>query len=354
MNEAFMLSAVLHCRIKGRKFEVPESIRTTKNVRSQDDGTESDSLAFNKESKRARFQVDGAGFDNTALSKSSKRFRKEEGGARFEFHCHSCHSKGTKVAVEGMPSPREIISHAKRIGLAGIAISDHDTNRAWAEAKAQARKEGIIFIPAMEILSSAGHIIGLGLNEPVRKGMDALDTMDAIRGQGAVCVAAHPFDVQSWGIRKFMDHADAVEVFNALSIERLGNMAAERRARKKGKVMVAGSDAHSLGMIGTACNVMDAASVDEVLFALRRGKVGFEKNYTKLSTLVGWIRERLVVSYPQICSYINSNYRGPKRWLASRMLDNYVFSGQEKWETLAYLGLGIASAYSAVKVLAYY
>ncbi|MBM3303730.1 MAG: PHP domain-containing protein [Candidatus Aenigmarchaeota archaeon] len=293
-------------------------------------------------------------FDSPALTKEIKQVRQEVHGGRFEFHCHSRYSRGTKVFVEGLPSPKEIIAYAKRMGLAGVAISDHDTNKAWAEAKAEARKQGVVFIPAMEILSSAGHIIGLGLTEPVRRGMDPLDTMDAIRGQGAVCVAVHPFDVQSWGIRKFMDHADAVEVFNALSLDRLGNMAAERRAKKKGKVMVAGSDAHSLDMIGTACNIIDAGSIDEVLVSLRQGKVSFERNYSSLPTLVEWVRERLFSSYPQVLSYINANYRGPKRWLARNMLNNYVFSGHEKWESLAPFGLGIATAYSAVKVIAYY
>jgi len=286
--------------------------------------------------------------------KSMIDIRKTTAGGRFEFHCHSHYSKGTKVVIEGLPSPKDIITHAKRIGLAGIAISDHDTDEAWEEAGAEAKKQGIIFIPAMEVCSSAGHIIGLGLNEHIRRDMDPLETMERVREQGAICVAVHPFDVQSWGIRKFMDHADAVEAFNALGIDRLGNMAAERRARKKGKVMVAGSDAHALNMIGTACNIIDAGSVDEVLVALRQGKVSFERNYTRLSTLVEWIRERLASSYPQVSSYINNNYHGPKKWLAKGMLDDYVIAGHRKWEGFAPLGLGIATAYSAVKVLAYY
>ena len=275
-------------------------------------------------------------------------------GGRFEFHCHSRYSMGTKVVIEGLPSPTDIVRHAKKAGLAGIAITDHDTNKAWSEAAAAASKEGIVFIPGMEVMSSAGHIIGLGLTETVKKGMSPLETMDAIRSQGAVCVAVHPFDVESLGIRKFMDYADAVEVFNSLGIDRFGNMAAEWRARKKGKVMVAGSDAHALSMIGTACNIIDAQSLDEVLFATRHGKVSFERNYNSLSTLVHWVRERLTTSYPQVSSYINSNYSGPKRWAASRMLKNYVFDGPEKWERLVYLGFGIAVGYSAVKVLVYY
>ena len=280
--------------------------------------------------------------------------RESSKGDRFEFHSHSHYSRGTKIVIEGLPSPSDMIIHAKKIGLGGIAIADHDTNKAWPEAKAEAKKQGIVFIPAMEICSTAGHIIGLGLSSPVRAGMTAMETFDAIREQGAVSVAPHPFDAQNWGVRKFMDNADAVEVFNALAIDKIGNMAAERRARRKGKVMAAGSDAHALEMIGTACNIIDAASVDEVLTALRRGNVSFERNYTTMDTLTRWVRERLTASYPQVLSYINTNYSGPKAWFAKRLLNDYVIKGNHGWERLAGLSLAITMAYSAVRVLAYY
>lgn len=244
--------------------------------------------------------------------------------------------------------------HAKRIGLDGIAITDHDTSKAWAEAGAEAKKQGIISIPAMEIFSTAGHIIGLGLNEHVKKGMTAEETIDAIREQGAVSVAPHPFDTQNRGIRKFMDRADAAEVFNALGIDRLGNMATERRARKKGLNMVAGSDAHSLEMIGTACNRIEAGSVDEVLVAIRHGKVRLERNYISMDALLAWVRERLTRSYPEVNAYIDSHYRGPKAWVARRMLRDYVVFNKRGMENLACLGLAAATAYSAVRLLAYY
>ncbi len=247
-----------------------------------------------------------------------------------------------------------MIIHAKRIGLGGIAITDHDTSKAWAEASAEAKKQGIIFIPAMEICSTAGHIIGLGLNEHIRSGMTAAETIDAIREQGAVSIAPHPFDTQNWGIRKFMDRTDAAEVFNALGIDRLGNMAAERRARKKGLNMVAGSDAHSLEMLGTACNRIEAGSVDEVLVAIRHGKASFEKNYIQLNIIIEWVRERMLRSYPGINSYINSHYRGPKAWVARRLLRDYVVFNKRGMEKLACLGLAAATAYSAVRLLAYY
>jgi hypothetical protein len=151
-----------------------------------------------------------------------------------------------------------------------------------------------------------------------------------------------------------MDRADAVEAFNALNIDRLSNMAAERRARKRGLSMVAGSDAHSLSAIGTACNFIDADSVDGVLAAIRRGRVSFRKKYIPMDMMKEWVRERLVQSYAQVLSYIDIHYSGPKRWLAKSLLNDYVVSGRRGWEKFSGLGLALVTGYSALRLAAYY
>src|SRR4030042_1821987 len=121
---------------------------------------------------------------------------------RFELHCHSIYSKGKKIPAEGMDSPADLVKAAKALSLDGIALTDHSTNRGWAEAKETCIKHGLVFIPAIEVSSLAGHIIGLGLNEHVKSGLSAEETLDSIREQGAVSVAAHPFDIRGGGLGK--------------------------------------------------------------------------------------------------------------------------------------------------------
>lgn len=79
-----------------------------------------------------------------------------------DLHVHSCFS-------DGLLTPTEIIHHAKRRGLAGIGIVDHDTIDGIAEAIEAARNEDICVVPGVEFSTHMDgidiHIIGYFLDE---------------------------------------------------------------------------------------------------------------------------------------------------------------------------------------------
>ena len=75
---------------------------------------------------------------------------------QFEIHCHTNHSKGSKIPTEVMMSPKEVVRLAKKRGIDGLAITDHKVTTAWDEARREAKKQGIIFIPGQEIETSDG------------------------------------------------------------------------------------------------------------------------------------------------------------------------------------------------------
>ncbi len=56
---------------------------------------------------------------------------------RADLHCHTTCSDGTMT-------PREILLHAKEIGLGGLSITDHDTIDAYLEAPAIAKELGLL------------------------------------------------------------------------------------------------------------------------------------------------------------------------------------------------------------------
>lgn len=62
---------------------------------------------------------------------------------RADLHCHSTCSDGSKT-------PKELIYHAKAIGLSGLSITDHDTIDAYAEALPYAKELGIELISGVE------------------------------------------------------------------------------------------------------------------------------------------------------------------------------------------------------------
>lgn len=74
-----------------------------------------------------------------------------------DLHTHTTHSDGSS-------SPEELIARASSKGARAIAITDHDTVDAFAEARAAADRFGVEFVPGIEISAdfSPGtmHILG--------------------------------------------------------------------------------------------------------------------------------------------------------------------------------------------------
>lgn len=96
-------------------------------------------------------------------------------GSLVDLHTHS-------TASDGTDSPAALVARARGLGLAAIALTDHDTLAGLAHAEQAAREQGIEVIRGCEIStrSEAGehHILGLWI--PARA--EALDSwLDAVR-----------------------------------------------------------------------------------------------------------------------------------------------------------------------------
>ena len=69
----------------------------------------------------------------------------------WDLHCHTAFSDGTET-------PRTLIRQAKALGLAGVAITDHDTTAGWAEAEAASREFGLLLLRGTEITAEDGRV----------------------------------------------------------------------------------------------------------------------------------------------------------------------------------------------------
>ncbi|WP_010256155.1 PHP domain-containing protein [Treponema primitia] len=84
-----------------------------------------------------------------------------------DLHTHSRASDGTLT-------PSELIKTAKGRNLSAIALTDHDTIDGLQEAREEAEKQQIRFIPGIEIeihyepvtISGEFHLLGLGISKP--------------------------------------------------------------------------------------------------------------------------------------------------------------------------------------------
>ncbi|CAN5888412.1 PHP domain-containing protein [soil metagenome] len=62
----------------------------------------------------------------------------------FDLHTHTVHSDGTT-------QPEDNVSLAKEIGLAGLALTDHDTVSGWTQMRDACARHGLTFIPGIEL-----------------------------------------------------------------------------------------------------------------------------------------------------------------------------------------------------------
>lgn len=89
----------------------------------------------------------------------------------FDLHTHSTVSDGTQP-------PAEVVASAKRAGLQGLALTDHDTTAGWAEAVRAAQEQEILLIPGMEITTLTEDRISVHLlsylHDPAHPGLSAV------------------------------------------------------------------------------------------------------------------------------------------------------------------------------------
>ncbi len=200
---------------------------------------------------------------------------------KFDLHIHSTCSKHKIWGIDGIHTPREIVEKAISMGLDGIALTDHNTIKGSLKAIEYVREKkfSILIIPSAEIRSAKGDILALGINENIRPYMSVQATIDSIKDQGGIAIAAHPFKYNS-DIGDLLKHSsnpikfDAIEVFNS-NIRKNANYRAEILAKELNLPGVAGSDAHHKMCIGMAMTGLeiDNLSVEDALKAITQNKI---------------------------------------------------------------------------------
>ena len=204
---------------------------------------------------------------------------------RIDLHCHS------RFSSDGVSEPEEMVQAAKERGLHGFAITDHNTSAcvdyflsAGLMREDGKPVDGFLILPGQEITTSAGHLLALGVRLPDLKGIAPDEAMNLVQSAGGLAVPPHPYDNFRAGIRESILRElplEAIEVFNAAVTFKRANQRSYDYARERKLAMTAGSDAHHVEAIGTACTVleMEDFSVKGALASIRRGPVGLEQRY---------------------------------------------------------------------------
>jgi predicted metal-dependent phosphoesterase TrpH len=184
---------------------------------------------------------------------------------KIDLHVHTTGSHDSFVEPEQLPAI------LKKKSLDGVAITNHDSPTEVSSSET-------IILPGIEVSTRQGHIIGLGISDPIEKGRTADETIALIHGVGGVAIVPHPFDPISPCVDplKLTSRPEAIETLNSDALFfRLNRRLAERAANQMSLPMVAGSDAHIPEAVGDAYTLIDcnSKSVDDILHAIRIGSV---------------------------------------------------------------------------------
>lgn len=188
-----------------------------------------------------------------------------------DLHVHS------RFSPDCLSSPDALLEAARRHGLNGIAVTDHNTVRGGLETRDRNRDPDFHVIVGSEVKTDAGDVIGLFLEKEVAS-QGVLEVIDEIHAQGGLALLPHPFrgriprDAVATAV-------DLIEVFNSRT-EPDGNRKAQELAARLGKPQVSCSDAHFVSDLG-GCSVAVEGAVVRTALLQGRGtlRIGYTQAY---------------------------------------------------------------------------
>ncbi|MDZ4814873.1 MAG: PHP domain-containing protein [Verrucomicrobiota bacterium] len=205
----------------------------------------------------------------------------------FDLHSHS------RFSADGVTEPEEMIERARKRGLHGFAVTDHNTcecvdyflNKGFMREDGQA-VDGFLIIPGQEVSTEEGHLLALGITLPDLRMTPASRVVEMIHKKKGLAIPPHPYDLFRAGIRESVLDIlpiDGLEVFNAATALRRHNEAAFQYALKRKLPMTASSDAHHPEAMGVAYTTLDVSelTVPAVLAAIVKGGE-LHQNYLSL------------------------------------------------------------------------
>ena len=176
---------------------------------------------------------------------------------KIDLHVHTDYS-------DGLLSPKDVVKTAKKKRMDGIAVCDHNTTKGYKAACSYAKKyKDFVVIPGIEVSTTEGHILGLGVHSDVKRDLKPSKAIKSIKDQGAVAIISLPGKKPS-GIPfpvveklKF----DGLEVYNGRAMK-CYNQRAEELCKKRDKAQAGGSDGHTANQIGRAFTRFKIRSTD--------------------------------------------------------------------------------------------
>lgn len=185
---------------------------------------------------------------------------------------------------DGMATVPQLLDYVERRGgIDVIAVTEHDTLRAGAEARDLAIREHRPFevVCGMEVTTLDGHLLALFIEQPIASFRRIEPTLADIHAQGGLAIVPHPL---SWLTRSVTPNVfgrvaalagndgvyfDAIEEYNLSPAGRVTSAKARRLNREHlGLAAIGSSDAHFLESIASAYTTFEGASAADLRRAI--------------------------------------------------------------------------------------
>jgi predicted metal-dependent phosphoesterase TrpH len=186
-------------------------------------------------------------------------------------------------------TPDALIEAAKKAGLDGVCLTEHDFFWEHEKAAELGRRHDFLVIPGIEVNTERGHVVVFGLQEFVY-GMHRLgELVDMAEAAGGAMIAAHPYRRQlpfeltqegDWSEaleqaseNEAYRHVHAIETLNGRGTERQNAFSAAVCERRR-LAQAAGSDAHSTVDVGTCATEFQApiGGLGDLIAELKSGR----------------------------------------------------------------------------------
>ena len=207
-----------------------------------------------------------------------------------DLHVHTCYS------VDCCTSLEQVVDQCLATGIGCLAVSDHNTIAGALRLRDMAPFAVIV---AEEIKTSKGELMGLFLSNAIPAGLSPEETIAAIREQGGLVCIPHPFgrwllqDSRDLLSTRILCQVDIVEVLNSRTPFPCSSGKARSLALKYGKVVSAGSDAHTSGEIGRAYVEMpEFNGPSDFLSCLSQGRIIGQMSSPLVHLACTWARVR--------------------------------------------------------------
>ena len=204
---------------------------------------------------------------------------------KLDLHVHS------RRSYDSLATPRAILRTAKKVGLEGLAITDHNTIAGALDVSKENSDKEFLVIVGAEIKTDMGDMIGLFLTDEI-KSRRSIEVVEEIERQGGLAVLPHPFRGQRFD-DELVSKVGLIEAYNSRESEASNSRALEL-ARKWDKPFVGGSDAHFLSEIGLCKVIVGSGDLRKELVS-KNTKMEFRRSQIHahfLSFVVGSVRAR--------------------------------------------------------------